>query len=463
MTLDLQKIHYTQQDYFASGATRAYTLRRAALDNLHATLRKHHHDIVAALQADLRKPAFETVVGEIDVALQELLYARRHLKRWMARRRVRTPLLHFPAHSYTQYEPRGCVLVIAPWNYPLQLALSPLIAAIAAGNCVVLKPSEHAPQTSVLLQRMLSACFPPEHVQVINGGIETSSALLDLPFDHVFFIGSTTVGKIVMEKAARHLASVTLELGGKSPGIIDRDVPLRDTARRIVWAKFFNSGQSCIAPDYLLVHASIKDELLTALRDTIITFYGDNPQQSKSLARIVSRHHCERLISYLQEGKVIHGGQYDLDDNFIAPTLLSDCQLDSRIMREEIFGPLLPIFTFRDNEQLSAIIEKNKNPLALYLYSRDKERIAYVMQRIAFGSGCINDALIQYGIAGLPFGGKGSSGFGKCHGRHGFATFSHQKSITHRAFGFDLKIRFPPYSKNLRLLKLMLRLGRPSL
>ena len=463
MTLDLQKLHRTQQDYFARGVTRAYNFRRHALATLQAALHKYRQDIIAALRADLRKPAFEALVGEIDITLQELVYARRHLKRWMARRRVRTPLLHFPARSYTQYEPHGCVLIIAPWNYPLQLALSPLIAALAAGNCVVLKPSEHAPQTSALLQRMLSACFPSEHVRVVSGGIETSRALLDLPFDHIFFIGSNTVGKIVMEKAARHLTSVTLELGGKSPCIVDRDVPVRDTARRIVWAKFFNSGQSCIAPDYLLVHADIKDELSAALCNTIVSFYGNNPQQSESLARIVNRQHCERLVSYLQEGKVIHGGQYDLDDNFIAPTLLRDCHLDSRVMREEIFGPVLPIFTFQDNEQLVAIIEKNKNPLALYLYSRDKKRIAFVMQRIAFGSGCINDALIQYGITGLPFGGKGSSGFGKCHGRHGFETFSHQKSITHRAFGFDLEIRFPPYSKNLRLLKAMLRLGRPSL
>ena len=463
MTLDLPQLHRTQQDYFARGATRAYAFRRAALTTLHTTLRKYHHDIIAALRADLRKPAFEAVVGEIDIVQQELAYALRHLKRWMARRHVRTPLLHFPARSYTQYEPRGCALIIAPWNYPLQLALSPLVTALAAGNCVVLKPSEHAPQTSALLQRLLSDCFPPEHVQVINGGIETSSALLDLPFDHIFFIGSHTVGKIVMEKAAQHLASVTLELGGKSPCIVDRAVPVRDTARRIVWAKFFNSGQSCIAPDYLLVHAEIKDELLAAMRSTIISFYGDDPQQSESLARIVSRQHCERLVAYLQEGEVIHGGQYDLDDNFIAPTLLSNCQLDSRIMREEIFGPLLPIFTFQTNEQLTAIVEKNKNPLALYLYSRDKERIAYVMQRLAFGSGCINDAVIQYGVTGLPFGGKGSSGFGKCHGRHGFVTFSHQKSITHRAFGFDQAIRFPPYGKSLRWIKIMLRLGRPSI
>lgn len=463
VSLNLQSLHRTQQDYFASGITRTYACRRAALTALQTALHKYHHDIVAALHADLRKPAFEAVVGEIDITLQELVYVRRRLRRWMARRRVRTPLLHFPACSYTQYEPRGCVLIIAPWNYPLQLALSPLITALAAGNCVVLKPSEHAPQTSALLQRMLSACFPPEHVQVVEGGIETSSALLDLPFDHVFFIGSSAVGKIVMEKAARHLTSVTLELGGKSPCIVDRNVPLRDTARRIVWAKFFNSGQSCIAPDYLLVHADIEAELIAALCNTIVTFYSDNPQQSESLARIVSRPHCERLVSYLQDGTIVHGGQYDLDDNFIAPTLLRACKLDSRIMREEIFGPLLPIVTFKDNEQLVAIIARNKNPLALYLYSRDRQRITYVMQRVAFGSGCINDALIQYGIIGLPFGGKGSSGAGKCHGQHGFATFSHQKSITHRAFGFDQKIRFPPYTKSLRWLKAVLRLGRPSI
>ena len=362
VALDLQQLHQTQHDYFAGGTTRAYAWRQTALATLHKVLRQHQRDIIAALQADLRKPAFEAVVGEIDVVMQELAYARRHLKRWMARRRVRTPLLHFPARSYTQYEPRGCVLIISPWNYPLQLALSPLIAALAAGNCVVLKPSEHAPQTSELLQRMLSSCFPPEHVQVVNGGIETSSALLDLPFDHVFFIGSHTVGKIVMTKAARHLASVTLELGGKSPCIVDRNVPVRDTARRIVWAKFFNSGQTCIAPDYLLVHEEIKDELLTAMRDTMVSFYGDEPQQSESLARIISRQHCERLVAYLSEGKVVHGGQYDLDDNFIAPTLLSDCALDSRIMQEEIFGPLLPIFTFQTNEQLNCYHRQKQKP-----------------------------------------------------------------------------------------------------
>lgn len=463
MTLDLKKTHRAQQQYFARGMTIPHAFRRTALTALQQTLRKNYHDIVAALRADLCKPAFESLVGEIDVVEQELAYARRHLKRWMARRRVRTPLLHFPARSYTQYEPRGCVLIISPWNYPLQLALSPLIAALAAGNCIILKPSEHAPHTSALLHRILSTSFPPEHVQVINGGIETSSALLDLPFDHIFFIGSNTVGKIVMTKAARHLASVTLELGGKSPCIVDRNVPWRDTARRIVWAKFFNSGQSCIAPDYLLVHQDSHDELLAALRSTIVAFYGDNPQQSASLSRIISHQHCKRLVSYLKEGNIVHGGQYDLDDNFIAPTLLSDCRLDSRIMQEEIFGPVLPIFTFATNEQIVDFVAKNKNPLALYLYSRDKERIDFIMQRIAFGSGCVNDSLIQYGIVGLPFGGKGSSGFGKGHGRHGFASFSHQKSITHRAFGFDQKVRFPPYAHNLRGLKILLRLGRPSL
>ncbi len=463
MTIDLQQLHRVQRDYFARGVTRAYAFRHRALTTLQAALCQYHRDITAALHADLRKPAFEAVMGEIDITQQELAYTRRHLKRWMACRRVRTPLLHFPSRSYTQYEPRGSVLIISPWNYPLQLALSPLIAALAAGNCVVLKPSEHATQTSALLQRMLSSCFPPEHVQVVEGGIETSDVLLGMPFDHIFFIGSHTVGKIVMAKAARHLVSVTLELGGKSPCIVDRDVPLRDTARRIVWAKFFNSGQSCIAPDYLLVHTDSKDALLAALCRTIIAFYGERPQRSTSLARIINRQHCERLISYLSEGKVIHGGQYDLNDNFIAPTLLDDCRLDSRIMREEIFGPLLPIFTFQDNAQLAAIVSRNDNPLALYLYSRDKRRISYVTRNIAFGSGCINDALIQYGIMGLPFGGKGNSGLGKCHGKHGFAAFSHQKSITHRAFGFDQALRFPPYSKNLRLLKLLLRLGRPSL
>ena len=461
--LELQKLHRSQRQYFASGATRSLTFRRHALTTLQTALRCQRTDIFAALRADLRKPAFEALVAEIDVVAQEISYMRRRLKRWLARQHVRTPLLHFPARSYTQYEPRGCVLIIAPWNYPLQLALSPLIAALAAGNCVILKPSEHAPHSSNLLQRIISDCFATQHVAVVAGGVEVSSTLLDLSFDHIFFTGSHTVGRIVMQKAAVHLTPMTLELGGKSPCIVDRNVPLLGTARRIVWAKFFNSGQSCIAPDYLLVHADIEAALVDALRTTIIAFYGENPQLSASLARIINRVHCERLISYLQQGEIVHGGQYDLDDNFIAPTLMRACHADSRVMGEEIFGPVLPIMSFQDNEQLVHLIAKNNNPLALYLFSRDKERITFVTQRLSFGSACINDALIQYGIIALPFGGKGNSGFGKCHGKHGFVTFSHQKSITHRAFGFDLKLRFPPYSKSLRILKLLLRGGRLSI
>lgn len=460
--MHLADIFVAQQNYFRSGNTRDYDFRIASLKSLEAAIRKREDDILAALATDFSKPVFESYISELDLVYQEISHVCRHLKRWMSPRRVRTPLLHFRARSHIHREPVGVVLIISPWNYPFQLAVSPLVSALAAGNCVMLKPSEISTYTSELLARIIAQCFAPEHVQVINGGVAVAEELLDLSFDHILFTGSTATGRIVMRRAAAHLTPVSLELGGKSPCIVDTGVPLRDTARRIVWGKFFNAGQSCIAPDYLLVHQEIKDKLLAVMKETITAFYGPDGQRCKSLARIINRHHCERLVSCLQSGEVIHGGTYDLATNYISPTLLENCALDSKIMTEEIFGPILPIFTFVDDDQLLEIIDHNKNPLALYIYSLSKQRIAYITRNIAFGSGCINDSLIQYGIMGLPFGGKRQSGFGKCHGGHGFETFSHQKSITHRAFGFDLKIRFPPYSNNLRFIKKLLHLGRIS-
>ena len=460
--MHLEDVFAAQQKYFRGGYTRDYKFRIASLKSLAAVVREYEKDVLTALATDLAKPVFESYISELDLVYQEISHVRRHLKRWMSPRRVRTPLLHFRARSHIHREPVGVVLIISPWNYPFQLAISPLVSALAAGNCVMLKPSELAAHTSELLARIIAKCFAPEHVKVINGGVEVAEKLLGLSFDHIFFTGSTATGRIVMRHAAANLTPVSLELGGKSPCIVDPDVPLRDTARRIVWAKFFNAGQSCIAPDYLLVHQDIKNELVAVMKETITVFYGQDGKECQSLARIINRRHCERLVSCLQSGKVIHGGVYDLATNYISPTLLENCALDSKIMTEEIFGPILPIFTFGDDNQLLEIINRNKNPLALYLYSLSKQRSAYIMHNIAFGSGCINDSLIQYGIMGLPFGGKRRSGFGKCHGKHGFETFSHQKSITHRAFGFDLKVRFPPYSNNLGFIKKLLRLGRLS-
>lgn len=450
-----------QKNFFHSGATRSYKFRLAALDRLLAVVRANESRILEALQADFAKPIVEGYLSEISLIEQEIIHIRANLKRWSARQRVATPLLYFPASSYLQLEPLGQVLIIAPWNYPFQLSLSPLVAAVAAGNCVMLKPSEVARQAASLLAELLNECFAVEHVQVINGGAEIAQQLVSLPFAHIFFTGSTAVGRKVAQQAANNLTPVTLELGGKSPCIIDDSVPIVDSVRRIVWAKFFNAGQSCIAPDYLLVEEKIKDQLIATVGQTIVNHYGAEPRDSDSFARIINSEHCRRLVSYLGDGSLVHGGDHDIDCRYLSPTVLVDCPLTSRVMQEEIFGPILPIITFIDIDDLCQLIDIiGNNPLAMYIFSHRTTTISAVQNRVACGSSCINDALIQYGVPDLPFGGKGTSGNGRGHGRHGFLTFSHQRAVMRRAFGFDLKVRFPPYCQRLGLLRFLSRIGR---
>ena len=353
-------------------------------------------------------------------------------------------------------EPVGNVLVISPWNYPLQLPMYPLISAIAAGNCVILKPSEMAVNTYELLQELLSSCFASEHVQVVNLAGKESEKLLALPFNHVHFTGSIAVGKIVAQKVAETFTPVTLELGGKCPCIVDENVPLVDTAKRLVWAKFFNCGQSCLAPDYLLVHENIKSALLAEIKKTIVAFYGKNTQTSTDYARIINDKQHARLVGYLQDGEVVFGGEYEQDTRYFAPTLLENCALDSKIMREEIFGPLLPVFSFKENKELTAFIANVfKNPLAMYVFSKSSTMIAYLQQQVACGSCFINDALLHYGVPDLPFGGREMSGIGKGHGKHGFYALTHPKAVMKRAFGFDLRFRFPPYKYMWMLRKIL--------
>lgn len=450
-----------QREFFRSGATRSYKFRLAALDRLLDIVRVNESRILEALHADFTKPFVESYLSEISLVEQEIIHIRANIKRWSARQRVATPLLYFAARSYLQLEPLGQVLIIAPWNYPFQLSLSPLIAAVAAGNCVILKPSEVARHSSGLLAELLGECFAVEHVRVINGGADLAQQLVSLPFDHIFFTGSTDVGRKVAQQAAGNLTPVTLELGGKSPCIIDDSVPIVDSVRRLVWAKFFNAGQSCIAPDYLLVEEKIKDQLIAEVCRTIVAYYGTDPRNSNSFARIINQEHCRRLVSYLDDDCLVHGGDYDTDSCYLSPTVLVDCQLTSRVMQEEIFGPILPILTFVDIDDLCQLIDMiGNNPLAMYIFSRRTKTINTVQGRVACGSSCINDALIQYGVPDLPFGGKGNSGNGKGHGRHAFLTFSHQRAVMHRAFGFDLKVRFPPYCQRLGLLRFLSRIGR---
>ena len=450
-----------QKDFFQQGATLDYNFRVAALDRLLVIVRANEQRILEALHADFAKPFAESYLSEVSLVEQEIIHIRANFKRWSARQRVATPLLYFPARSYLQLEPLGQVLIIAPWNYPFQLALTPLVAAVAAGNCVMLKPSEVSRHIATLLVELLNECFAVEHVQVINGGVEIGQQLVSLPFDHIFFTGSTAVGRKVAQQAANKLIPVTLELGGKSPCIIDDSVPIVDSVRRIVWAKFFNAGQSCIAPDYLLVEEKIKDQLVAVVCQTIVNHYGTEPRDSNSFARIINSKHCQRLVSYLGDGDLVHGGDYDVEACYLSPTVLIDCQLTSRIMQEEIFGPILPIVTFTSIDDLCQLIGSIDNsPLAMYIFSRRPTTIDVVQTRVTCGSSCINDALMQYGVPDLPFGGKGTSGCGRSHGRHAFLTFSHQRAVMHRLFGFDLKVRYPPYPKTLGLLRFLSRIGR---
>ncbi|MDE3269760.1 MAG: aldehyde dehydrogenase family protein, partial [Pseudomonadota bacterium] len=451
-----------QRQLFVTGKTRGYDFIIASLRTLDAELHKREREIIDALWADFRKPAAETLVSELGIVHQEIAYIRSKLKSWRRATRVRTPLLLAFARSYHRYEPHGNTLIISPWNYPLQLALSPLVAAVAAGNCVILKPSEYTPHTNKVLQAIIAQCFAPEHVAILCLDAQQSEELLALPFDYIFFTGSTRVGRIVAQKAALNLTPLTLELGGKSPAVVAADAPLPIVAQRLVWAKFFNCGQSCIAPDYLLVHAKVKEAFIALLQQTITAFYGQDPKNSDDYGRIIHPQSHQRLVALLTTGKVICGGEHDVDARFIAPTLMEDCDLNAEIMREEIFGPILPIFVYREREEAMALINKvSATPLAAYVFSQSEEFISYFNAGVAYGSGCINDALIQYGSYRLPFGGKGLSGMGKSRGKHGFVSFSHQKATTRRSLRFELPLRFPPYRHTWMLrmaLKLLKRL-----
>jgi aldehyde dehydrogenase (NAD+) len=446
--LDVPALLRRQQDYFQTGATRSLAFRRQQLEKLAAALESRSEAFLAALQADLRKPRLEAYASEIGFVLTEIQHTLKHLDRWMRPQRVGISLLQFPGGAFRQPEPRGLALIIGPWNYPVQLLLAPLVGAIAAGCCAVLKPSELTPNTSAQLAELIRQTFPEEYVCLVEGAVETSQALLAEPFDHIFFTGGTAIGRIVMTAAAQHLSSVTLELGGKSPCIIAPDADLDVTARRIVWGKFLNAGQTCIAPDYLLAHESIKEPLIERMIGCLSDFYGSDPQQSPDLARIVSDRHFERLTRFLQDGRIRWGGQQDAGQRYIAPTLIDEVDWTSAIMQDEIFGPLLPILSYRDLEGAIAQIVAQPKPLALYLFSRDGETQRRILSETSSGGVCLNDTLMQVGVPELPFGGVGPSGLGAYHGKASFEAFSHYKSVLKRPFWGDVALRYPPYDGN---------------
>ena len=440
----IAKVIEQQRQFFAEGKTKDVNFRRQQLEKLKAAIKQHESQIITALHQDLRKPELE---GYVELAvLQDIDYTLKHLKSWTKRKKVEASLNQFPTSAYIYSEPLGNVLIIGPWNYPFSLMISPLIGAIAAGNCAILKPSELAPQTSNVLKKLIDDTFDLEYIAAIEGGVETSQALLAENFDHIFFTGGTKIGKVVMGAAAKNLTPVTLELGGKSPCIVDSNIDLKETAKRIAWGKFINAGQTCIAPDYLLVDKQIKAELIEAIKQCIRDFYGDNPQQSPDFARIINRRQFDRLQGLLSDEEIILGGETDADDLYIAPTLITDPAADSPLMEEEIFGPILPILEYENLSSAIALINSRSKPLAIYIFSEAEDLQQQVLMNTSSGGVCINDTIMQVGVNELPFGGVGDSGIGSYHGKASFDTFSHQKSVLKMPFRFDLNWRYAPYA-----------------
>ena len=449
-----QIVQHLRQHY-QNNATRPYQYRHQQLSNLLRFLQEQEQAIQEVLKVDLGKPAAESLSAEIAMLAAELKYTLKHLACWMKPKRVSTPMVVMPGKSIIYPEPLGVVLIISPWNYPIQLTLAPLIGALAAGNCVVIKPSEVAAATSQFLAKKLRDYLDPACVVVIEGGVDETTALLDQSFDHILYTGNGKIGRVVMTAAAKHLTPVTLELGGKSPVIVDDQSDIKTTARRIVWGKFSNAGQTCIAPDYLLVHEKIADELLLAMRDTLKEFYGEDPKASQDYGRIINNNHYQRLINLIPgSGEIYLGGTGDASTRYIAPTILTNVTPDSPIMTDEIFGPILPIIKIKNIDEGIAYVNARSKPLALYIFSSNRATQEQIIQQTSSGSVCVNYCMMQVLVPDLPFGGVGPSGMGCYHGKASFATFSHYKSVLKKPFWPDLSVLYPPYGKNfLRLVR----------
>ncbi|WP_374702846.1 aldehyde dehydrogenase [Bacillus sp. UMB0893] len=459
MTLEqsIQLIISKQKEYFYKGNTRNVQGRYDQLEKLYLTIKKNERAIMDALKTDLNKSEFEAYSTEIGILLEEIQFSKKNLKKWAAPKKVKTALTHIGTTGKIVPEPFGTALIIAPWNYPFQLALSPLAGAIAAGNTAVLKPSEFAPNVSNLLKDLVEEIYPPELVTVIEGGIETNQMLLAQKFDTIFFTGSVPVGKIVMKAASEHLTPVTLELGGKSPCIVHKDANLELSAKRIAFGKFTNAGQTCIAPDYLLIDKEIKAEFLIMLKREINEMFGTNPLQNENFSRMISKKHFDRLIQFLSDGKVIIGGAADPETLKIAPTILDGVNADANVMQEEIFGPILPVMDYSNLDEVISFIQDRPKPLALYLFTSSKQTEQQVIQHVSFGGGCINDTLMHIATPHLPFGGVGESGMGNYHGKYSFDAFSHYKSVLHQTTKFDFSFRYPHAKNGLKWIRRLLK------
>lgn len=442
---EIHQITQAQRDFFRTGQTLDPAFRVSALKKLRAALKANEDKLNAALQADLGKSAFEGYMCEVGLCLNELSYMIRRTPSFAKERRVPTPLAQWVSRSYTKPSPYGVALIMSPWNYPLLLTIDPLTDALAAGNTAVLKPSAYSPHTSAVLAQLIGDCFPPEYVAVISGGRQENTCLLEETFDYIFFTGSQTVGKQVLRCAAEHLTPVTLELGGKSPCIVDETANLPLAAKRIVFGKFLNCGQTCVAPDYLYCHEAIKDRLLELLKKEIYAQFGREPLKNPNYGKLINEKHFQRVCRLLDLDKIVLGGQRDPESLRLSPTLLDAVTWEDPVMGEEIFGPVLPILTFRHLDDCLEQINARPHPLALYLFSSDRKTIRRVTRECQFGGGCVNDVVIHLATTQMAFGGVGASGMGGYHGRAGFNTFSHTKSIVDKKTWLDLPMRYQPY------------------
>ncbi len=442
-----------QRAFYRTGQTRNVKYRIDALKRLKKVIKAHEDEIYEALSKDLHKPKFETYTSEIGMVYEDINLMMKKLKVWAKPQLQKTGIANFPARSYIYSEPFGVSLIIGAWNYPLQLTLVPLVGAIAAGNTAIVKPSELAPASSSLIAKIIDASFDRAHVAVVEGGVETSQLLLEEKYDFIFFTGSTRIGRIVNMAAAKHLTPVVLELGGKSPCIVDQTADVELAARRITWGKFFNAGQSCVAPDYLLVHESQKDKLVKSIQECITEFFGENPQASRDLSRIINAKHFNRLIALMEDSSILVGGQQDAEFRYIAPTVVEVDSDDHPLMQEEIFGPILPIMTINSLDEAIDKVYNHPNPLALYIFSTSYKNQQKVVNSLNFGGGCINDTVAHVANHNIPFGGVGTSGMGQYHGKSSFDCFSHKKSIMHKVGWPDVPLRYPPYKGKITLVK----------
>lgn len=446
----INNIYHSQKTYFQQNHTKDVQFRKQQLRKLLQLIEKYEPKIVEALEKDLAKPAYESLMLEIGPMYADIQFILKKLNKWAKPKRVPTPLFHFPGSSHIYKEPYGQVLVIAPWNYPFNLSIAPLVGAIAAGNTVVLKPSESAPNVSKILAEIINDNFDKGLAYVVEGAVEETKQLLDLRWDYIFFTGGTSIGKIVYKAAAEHLTPVTLELGGKNPCLVTPSANIDMSAKRIAWSKIVNCGQTCLAPDYLFVHKSVYNEFVEKLQKYLEKGLGGNALESKEWGKIINKNHFDRIVAYLKEGKIIYGGKYDAESLKIEPTLLVDIQPTDQLAKEEIFGPLLPIYQYENLEEVISFVKKDEKPLASYIFTSNSTDKKKFLEEVSSGGGAVNETILHIGTSYLPFGGVGASGMGAYHGKASFDTFTHHKSIMNRGYNFmDDTFRHPPYNNKL--------------